>query len=193
MRIIGGIKKGMQLKAPKGKDIRPTSSLIREAVFNVLGGEIKGVHFFDLCCGTGLMGIEAISRGAKKAVFVDNAFESINIVKQNLKKTGFDSKSVVLEENVLIFLKNIERHLKGIEKAVIYVDPPYKNEKLYSAIVKYLNRYLPEKNLLIIIEHRVNIDVELENCSLWKVKKYGNKRVSMFTKNDFFDNITVYE
>ncbi len=186
MRIIGGTKKGMQLKAPKGKDIRPTSSLIREAVFNVIGSEIKGVDFFDLCCGTGLMGIEAISRGAKKGVFVDNASESINVVKQNLKKTGFDISSIVLEENVLIFLKNIKKFLQSSERAIIYIDPPYKNEKLYSAIVKYLNKYLPEKNLLIIIEHRINIDIELENCELWKVKKYGNKRVSMFTKNNFF-------
>ncbi|BBB32343.1 conserved hypothetical protein [Thermotomaculum hydrothermale] len=186
MRITGGTKKGMQLKTPKGKDIRPTSSLIREAVFNIVGSDIKGVCFFDLCCGTGIMGIEAISRGAKKAVFVDNARESIDIVRQNLKKTGFDFNTLVVEENVLVFLKNFTKYLKDIDRAIIYIDPPYKNEKLYSAIMKYLNKYLPEKNLLIIIEHRINIDVGLENCELWKVKKYGNKRVSMFTKNNFF-------
>ncbi len=186
MRITGGNKKGMQLKTPKGKDIRPTSSLIREAVFNMIGSDINGVYFYDLCCGTGIMGIEAISRGAKKAFFVDNSRESIDIVKQNLKKTGFDIQSIVFEENVLIFLKNIKKHLENTERAIIYIDPPYKNEKLYAAVVKYLDKFLPGKNLLIIIEHRINIDVSLENCQVWKVKKYGNKRVSMFTKNDFF-------
>ena len=186
MRITGGNKKGMQLKTPKGKEIRPTSSLIREAVFNIIGGDIKGVDFFDLCCGTGMVGIEAMSRGAKRAVFVDNARESIEIVKQNLKKTGFDIKSSVFEENILIFLKNIRKHLENTERAIIYIDPPYKNEKLYAAIIKYLNKYLPEKDLLVIVEHRINIDVDLKNCEVWKVKKYGNKRVSMFTKNDFF-------
>ncbi len=186
MRVIGGIKKGFKLKAPKGKDIRPTSALIREAVFNIIGGEIKGVEFFDLCCGTGLMGIEAMSRGAKKAVFVDNSPESIDVVNHNLKKTGFDVASNVVEENVLVFIKNIGKHLKQTDKAIIYIDPPYKNERLYMAIIKYLNKYLPDKKLLVIIEHRVNIDVTLENCTLWKVKKYGNKRVSLFTKNDFF-------
>ena len=185
MRITGGTKKGMQLKTPKGKDIRPTSSLIREAVFNMIGQDVKGAVFFDLCCGIGTVGIEALSRGAKLGYFVDNAKDSIQIVKHNLKKTGFDINARVFEENILIFLKNIAKHMKN-EKAIIYIDPPYKDEKLYKAVIKYLEKYLPENDMLVIIEHRINIDVSLENCELWKVKKYGNKRVSMFTKGNFF-------
>ncbi len=186
MRITGGTKKGMKLKTPKGKEIRPTSGLIREAVFNIIGSDIKGVHFVDLCCGTGMMGIEALSRGAKKATFVDNSEQSIQIVKENLGKTGFDANSRVFNENALIFLKNLAKYLKNDERVVIYIDPPYKDEKLYSAIIKYIERYLPERNILLIVEHRINIDVDIKNCDVFKVKKYGNKRVSMFTKNDFF-------
>ncbi len=186
MRIIGGKKKGMQLKTPKGKEIRPTSSLIREAVFNVIGDSIKDAMFFDLCCGTGMMGIEALSRGAKSAIFVDNSVDSVSLVRDNLKKTGFDHLSKVLEKNVLIFLKGIRTFLKNNHRIILYIDPPYKNENLYSAIVKYLDRYLPDGNFLIIIEHRINIDIDLKTACLWKEKKYGNKRVSMFTKGEFF-------
>ena len=98
MRVVAGIARGTRLSAPKGVEIRPTSDRVKEAVFNSLHSRsaIEEAEVLDLFAGSGALGIEALSRGAKKAIFVDKSFESLELVKKNLKKTGFEKNSEIV-------------------------------------------------------------------------------------------------
>ena len=96
MRITGGEARGRHLESPKGMAIRPTSDRVREAVFNIIGQDLSGIRVLDLFAGTGSLGIEALSRGASHAFFVDNSQKSIYLIKKNLVLCGYqDSASVV--------------------------------------------------------------------------------------------------
>ena len=92
MRVIAGNWKGRRLKSPKGDAVRPTTDRVKEALFNILGGEVGGCCFLDLCCGAGGLGIEALSRGADSVVFVDTSRSSLSAAKENLELCGADSR-----------------------------------------------------------------------------------------------------
>ena len=101
MRVIAGTARGTRLSAPKGTDIRPTSDRAKEAIFNSLRSRsaIEEAEVLDLFAGTGALGIEALSRGAKKATFVDKSPESLELVRENLKKSGFEKKAETVNED----------------------------------------------------------------------------------------------
>lgn len=126
MRIIAGALKNRQIKSPKGTVTRPTTERLREAVFNICQSDIEGARFLDLFAGSGAMGIEAISRGAKEATFLDQDRESIRCIKENLKSLGIENKAKVLNGDFLKLLDYMGRHHEQFE--VIYADPPYRAE-----------------------------------------------------------------
>lgn len=121
MRVIGGIAKGRKLVSPSGLAVRPTPAKARGAVFDILGQKIIGAHVLDLFCGSGAMGIEALSRGAESAVFVDHDRGSLACVRRNLEKTGFAANSRVLRRRVPEQLNNAV----GSSFSLIISDPPY--------------------------------------------------------------------
>lgn len=121
MRIIGGLYKGRILKAPKGDQTRPTSSQLREALFNICQGEFEGANLLDLCCGSGAIGIEALSRGAKEAYFVDSHPLAITALKENLKLLQLTGK--ILPIDSLKAVIKLQNELIGFD--FIYLDPPY--------------------------------------------------------------------
>lgn len=123
MRIISGSHKNRPFKAPKGSITRPTSGMLREALFNVCQNYIEGAFFLDLFAGSGAMGLEALSRGAARAVFIDNSRESIQCIQNNLRDLGFEQVSEVLFGNVFDQLSLLEK--KGRQFDLIYADPPY--------------------------------------------------------------------
>ena len=104
MRILAGSKKGAKLKGPKTKDIRPTTSIVKEYIFGFLGEFIRDKRVLDLFSGTGSLGIEAISRGAASVSFVDISKHSINILRDNLKKTGFESRAKIFKTDIFTFI-----------------------------------------------------------------------------------------
>lgn len=127
MHIFSGIYKNRSLKAPKGWTTRPTSGRLREAVFNIVQHYIEDAEFLDLFAGSGAVGIEALSRGAQSAVFVDHHKDAIKCIKSNLEQLDIDIKGKVIYGDVFLVLKKLDKEGKQFD--IIYVDPPYEQEK----------------------------------------------------------------
>jgi len=127
MRVITGTARGRKLKTPENREIRPTADNVKEALFNMLQFDLEGRRVLDLFAGTGQLGIEALSRGAAEAVFVDQDREAVRIVKENLKACGFEAS--VRRQDALSYLKEKEKF------DVIFVDPPY-DSGLYEPVLE---------------------------------------------------------
>lgn len=123
MYVIGGTHKHHRLSAPKGNQTRPTASRLREALFNICQGYIQEAKFLDLFAGSGAMGLEAVSRGAQSATFVDNSPEAIRCIKRNIATLKVENQTEVFGGQALALLKLFERQQKRYD--IIYVDPPY--------------------------------------------------------------------
>ena len=126
MRVITGIARGKKLKEPSNYDIRPTTDMVKEAIFNIIQFDIEGRRVLDLFAGTGQLGIECLSRGAKEVTFVDQSKEAISIVKENLKICGLEGR--VVQDDSIAFLK------RGVRYDVIIVDPPYATDLINTAL-----------------------------------------------------------
>ena len=185
MRIITGTSKGKKLVSLEGEATRPTSERIKEAVFSSIQFDVEGRRVLDLFAGSGQMGLEALSRGAEKATFIDLSREAMEIVKQNVKITGFTDKCHYLVSD----WRNYIRKASGREQYdLVFVDPPYAMECCADAA-----NYLAEKSLIIpgaivVLESgEEEIDPTDERLSGYRVIKsthYGKKT---------FVNILFYE
>lgn len=123
LKILGGTFKGHKIKAPKGESTRPTKAMLKEAFFNICQQEIDEALFLDLFAGSGAMGIEAISRGAKQSVFIDNHPNAIAVIQKNLEDLQIEEKSLILKKE---WEKGINQlHKNGFQFDLIYMDPPY--------------------------------------------------------------------
>lgn len=121
MRVITGTARGRRLITLEGDEVvRPTTDRIKEALFSIIQFEIEGASVLDLFAGSGQLGIEALSRGAKKATFIDKSRDAFEVVKQNLKITGLFTQAVVLNSDSLAFLLNTKEKYD-----IIFIDPPY--------------------------------------------------------------------
>lgn len=123
MRIFGGSAKGRVIRVPKGAELRPSTDRTRLAVFNAIAPLVEGSSFLDLCCGTGAVGIEALSRGAERAVFVDSQRRCIDAVRETLKDFGFGEAS--WELLAMDYAKALHRLNGSRPFSLVYVDPPY--------------------------------------------------------------------
>lgn len=124
LRVIAGTAKGKRLKSRKAKDLRPATGFVREALFNILGPSVVECVFLDLFAGTGSIGIEALSRGAAKVVFVEVDAQNASLIKENLKITGFKEKGVVYRGDVFKILPLLKKH--GWQFDLVFVDPPFR-------------------------------------------------------------------
>ncbi len=131
MRIIAGTLKNKEIAAPKGDVTRPTSALLRAALFNICQQDIDQSNFLDLFAGSGVMGIEAISRGAKFATFVDIDRESVRSIKKNIDNAALQDNTLVIQGDVLQVLDRLIR--QECRYDIIYADPPYEDQ--YSNLV----------------------------------------------------------
>lgn len=177
MRIIGGQLSGQILKFPKSKKIRPATDKIREAIFSILGQKTQESSILDLYAGSGSLGIEALSRGAKRAIFVDENRESISILKQNLDKIGFSKNSSIKKINVVNFLKHNKEKFD-----LIFVDPPWVKIDLntlcpLSATLKI--------NGIIVFLHPNNFKFQnLNSLKILDKRNYGDSGVTFFKLMD---------
>ena len=151
MRVIAGEARSLPLKAPQGQDTRPTTDRIKETLFNILQTRIPCNVFIDLCSGSGSIGIEAISRGARRAYFVENGREAAKCIADNLHFTKFEDRAVLLRQDVLGAIPSI--HEK--EADVIFMDPPYE-AGLEEPVLAALScaRYVTDHTLIIIEAQR---------------------------------------
>ncbi len=147
MRVIAGRARSLKLKTPEGTGTRPTTDRIKETLFNMIQGEIPGCVFIDLFAGSGGIGIEALSRGASHAYFVENGKEAISCISDNLCFTKFTDSATLLKQEVFSALSMI--HEK--EADIIFIDPPYQagyEERVFQALKA--QPYVTENTLLIL-------------------------------------------
>ena len=144
MRVITGSARGRRLKALEGQDVRPTTDRVKEAVFSIIQCEIEGRNFLDLFAGSGQMGIEALSRGAAKAVFIDEKKSCIDIIKQNLVHTGLSDKAVVLNTGSLSFAKRPASESFDIA----FLDPQHHCVKLSQFSITFLPLFIQKNQVL---------------------------------------------
>lgn len=123
MRIIAGIHKNRLILTPKGLSTRPTTEKVRAALFNICQGYIKGAHFLDLFAGSGAMGLEALSRGAASATFIENDKASIRCLQQNIRTMGCEDQTKIWHGDVFLMMDKLAKH--GNQFGIIYADPPY--------------------------------------------------------------------
>ncbi|HHV38379.1 MAG TPA: 16S rRNA (guanine(966)-N(2))-methyltransferase RsmD, partial [Tepidimicrobium sp.] len=136
MRVISGIRKGYKIRAPKGRDTRPTKDRIKESMFNILGNISEESIVLDLYAGSGSIGIEFLSRGARKAYFVDGSHWSIKAIKENLIHTKLRSNSEIIRSNSIKAIKLLGR--KKIKFNYIFMDPPFGQDLTRDTLLKII-------------------------------------------------------
>ncbi|MBA3464030.1 MAG: 16S rRNA (guanine(966)-N(2))-methyltransferase RsmD [Deltaproteobacteria bacterium] len=177
MRIVGGSLGGRVLKAPAGRDTRPTSEKVREALFNILGS-VEGDHILDLFAGSGALGIEALSRGAARVTFVDGGKPALTAVRANLAQLGLTDRAEVIAGDAV---SHAARLVPGTPWRVVFVDPPYASELASKAVLALPRAHLAP-NAVIVIEHdRRNAPPDaLGSLLRTDQRRYGDTMISFF-------------
>jgi len=181
MKIIAGEYKGRIIEMPCG--IRPTSDKVRKSLFEILKNRIKGAIFLDLYCGSGAIGIEALSRGAEKAVFVDNSRNCIFVLKRNLDKTG------ILQSSYDIYNKDCINGTGMLQKPgcffdIVFIDPPYNTGLAKNTLIELSGYDILTPNALIVAEvfKKEGLPEELGNFKKIRSSKYGDTLLEFFKK-----------
>lgn len=179
MRVIAGTARSLPLKTPEGMDTRPTTDRIKETLFNMLQTKVGGSVFVDLFSGSGGIGIEALSRGANKAYFVEYDKKALACIKDNLNFTKFNDKAMVINADVCSAIDRITE-----EVDIIFMDPPYESGLDVAALRILKNASCVTEDTLIIVEAALNRDLnefEEQGYVVSKEKKYKtNKHVFLY-------------
>ena len=182
MRVIAGTARSLPLKTPTGQGTRPTTDRIKETLFNILQNEVPGSVFMDLFAGSGGIGIEALSRGAKKAYFAENAPEAISCITQNLLFTRFADRATVLKQDAVAALSSV--HEKHVD--VIFLDPPYGEGQDRRILAALGSMPYVDDETLVIAEEELRADfsyAEELGFDIVREKKYKtNKHVFLRKK-----------
>ncbi len=182
MRVIAGTARRLLLKTPEGKDTRPTTDRIKETLFNMLMPHLSGAIFVDLFSGSGGIGIEALSRGAAKAYFVENNQKAINCITDNVNHTHFEDKSVILKQDVYAAIRG---SIKDIAD-VIFMDPPYNQEYEKRVLEILKDSDIINDDTLIVVETSLetNLDyVDALGFYIEKEKIYKTNKHIFIKKN----------
>lgn len=178
MRVITGTARGRKLREPASMDIRPTTDMVKESVFNIIQFRVDGARVLDLFAGTGQMGIEALSRGAREAVFVDMSQDALKIVRENLKICGLEDKARVVRGDSIAYLRSGEKF------DIVYIDPPYAADLLEKAVNFATGFDILNENGIIICESRTDKavpDAAREGYTR-REYRYGKIKLTAFTK-----------
>ena len=194
MHIFAGLFKNRTLSSPKGLSTRPTSGRLREAVFNIVQSYIQDADFLDLFAGSGAVGLEALSRGAKSAVFVDHNKECIKCIQNNLEKLEIKKQGKVIYGDVFLVLRKLEKEGKQFD--IIYVDPPYElQRKTSEGEIAYSQQILTmidqseilKKGGVFFIEEASSFSPESENLkslTLHNSRQMGRSSLHQYIKED---------
>ncbi len=183
MRITGGELNGRILRAVQGRSIRPTSSKVRQAVFNIIGNDISGFHIIDIFAGTGIMGIEALSRGGEWALFFDSSGSSVDLIKKNLEICGLADRGYIIKGDVE---KGVIRHnkLKKGNVDLAFIDPPYGKDLIPGVLEDIVKSEIMADNAKIITES-IKFDRLPERVGDFyqvKTRHYGETKIDIYSK-----------
>lgn len=178
MRIIGGDCGGRRLASVKGSRVRPTTDKHRESMFNIVSSEVRGATVLDLFAGTGALGIEALSRGARFAVFVDIYQGAVTAISKNLRSCSLASRAKIFRRDAL---KNLNC-LEPFAFDLVFMDPPYGSGAVERALWNLEKRGCLKSGALIVAEHSVEepFGINIENFQLSDRRRYGKTLVSFF-------------
>ncbi|MBP5249152.1 MAG: 16S rRNA (guanine(966)-N(2))-methyltransferase RsmD [Lachnospiraceae bacterium] len=185
MRVIAGEKRHLLLKCLPGDKVRPTTDITKETLFNILNPYIPGCSFLDLFSGTGAIGIEAMSRGAEKVVFVDNARDSLSCIKDNLKHTGLIDDARIIANDAVSAVVILEGEGKAFD--VIFMDPPYDNELEKRVLERLSGSVLVNDDTVIVVEASKKTDMSyLPDLGFYvfKEKDYKNNKHVFIRKRE---------
>lgn len=173
MRVIGGEFRSRLLKSLPGLDVRPTPDRLREALFNVLAQRIAGAVFADLYAGTGAVGIEALSRGAARAVFVEQNRAAMAVIRHNLKSLGLEARADLRQGKAAALAPKLDAD-------IVFLDPPYRLRREYETVLAALGGRPPE---LVIVQHDVHTPLAESYGALRRVRilRQGDNCLSFFT------------
>jgi 16S rRNA (guanine(966)-N(2))-methyltransferase RsmD len=185
MRIIAGTFRSRQLKSLKGMALRPTSDKLRETLFNVLGELVVDARFVDLFAGTGAVGIEALSRGAREAIFVEKHPPAVALIKKNLESLEICKAACVLPLDALQALKRLGEQpaAANVPIDILFLDPPYAEETQYANVLAFLgDANLLAENAVVIAEHQRSLDLPETFGKLERVRvlRQGDAALSFF-------------
>jgi 16S rRNA (guanine966-N2)-methyltransferase len=189
MRIIGGHHKGRRLQSIRGTDVRPTADHVREAMFNILSRDVSGSCVLDLFAGTGALGIEALSRGARNAVFIENASRPFAILRKNLKNFGLLQQCRAIHWDILKNLNCLKPFRNRFD--LVFLDPPYHRDLVGVTLTNLLQIHCLASGAIIVAEHELNADVTAPDASLSlkDQRRYGRTVLSFFHFNPNIERI----
>ena len=179
MRVITGKARGIQLKTPEGLTTRPTSDRVKEALFSIIQFEIPGAAVLDLFGGTGQLGIEALSRGAKSCVFVDAGEPACRLIRENLKRTKLEADAKVVRSDYMDYLKRCRE-----KYGIIFLDPPYAEVFLENALKCITEIDILQSGGIIVAERPLGKELpwEFEGYQRSRDYKYGNTLLTVYRK-----------
>ena len=179
MRVITGKARGIQLKTPDGMLTRPTADRVKEALFSIINFDIPGAKVLDLFGGTGQLGIEALSRGATAATFVDAREESCKLIRENLKRTKLEQAAKVIRADYLDYLSRCREQYD-----IIFLDPPYAEVFLENSIKRITEIDILHSNGIIVAERPLGKELpwEFEGFTRSKDYKYGKVLLTIYRK-----------
>ena len=174
MRVIGGEFRSRVLKSLPGLDVRPTPDRLRETLFDVLAPRIDGAVFADLYAGTGAVGIEALSRGASRAILVEQSRAAVNVIRENLRSLGIEARAYVRQGRAAAVLPQLSGQLD-----IVFLDPPYRLENEYARALETLGEKPPP---LVIAQHAMRLELPKSygQLALRRVLKQGDNALSFY-------------
>ena len=182
MRIISGNLKGKKIYLPTDKNTRPLKDMVKESIFNLLDHSnkfsvtINKSNILDLFAGSGSFGLECLSRGAKKVIFVENYFNAIKILKKNIQDLQVIEQSEIVEQDCFKFLDNQTNFTNKFK--IIFIDPPYKEEKINYIIEEIKDKKILNKNGIIVIHRHKSDDLILsKKLRIIDVRSYGISKI----------------
>lgn len=180
MRVITGSARGIQLKTPEGMQTRPTTDRVKEALFSIIHFDIPGARVLDLFGGTGQLGIEALSRGAASATFVDQSDAACKLIKENLRRTKFETVGKVIRGDYLEYLARCREQYD-----IILLDPPYAEVFLETALKRIAEIDILRSGGIIVAERPLGKDLpwEFEGFTRSRDYKYGQILLTLYRKD----------
>lgn len=178
MRVISGTLKGRRLRAPSGMTTRPTTDRIRESVFNILAGSIRNQRVLDLFAGTGALGIEAMSRGAVSAVFMDQAKASLAAIRRNIRELGLEDQTRIIQWDIRKSLKCLVSDPQAFD--LVFMDPPYETNSVAPALTALISSGTLAPGARVVIEHstREPLHHPVGTLALADQRRFGKTLVS---------------
>lgn len=180
MRVITGKARGVQLKTPDGMQTRPTADRVKEALFSIINFDLPGARVLDLFGGTGQLGIEALSRDAKSAVFVDAREDACKIIRENLRRTKLEGQAKVVRSDYLDYLRRCREQFD-----IIILDPPYAEVFLENALKCITEIDILQTGGIIVAERPLGKELpyEFEGFTRSKDYKYGKTLLTLYRKD----------